>query len=208
MHETLLKWSEKHGLTVNKAKCKTLCICYRKSDHVTPVHLPDVSFVKSLKILGVTFNEKLDWNDHCTYIVKNALKRLYVLRVLKNFVSREELICVYNTIVRACLEYASPLFVKLSSSNCKKLERVQSRFHRLLCGQECRNLCLQSLETRRQAAAVKLFRQTLEQSHVLHHLVPTKSLTGRFLLPTILSTRRLKTFFISMALYLNSSHSR
>ena len=158
LHESFLKWSIDHGLTVNKSKCKSLCVRFKNP--CSPVILPHVSFVKDLKILGVTFDERLNWNTHCDLVVKNASKQLYVLRVLKNVVSHDQLVTVFNAIVRSRLEYASPLLVGLSSENSKKLERVQRRFHRLLCaGKECQEECLPSLTTRRLAAAMKLFRQ-------------------------------------------------
>ena len=206
LHNSFLKWSADHGLTVNKAKCKTLFVSFK---HVcSPITLPNVSVVDELKILGVIFNRRLNWSSHCDTIVKNASRRLYILRVLKNVVTSKDLIKVYNAIVRSRLEYASPLFVGLSSENSRKLDRVQKRFHRLLCGHECRDECLVPLERRRIDAAVKLFRQSDDVCHVLHHLVVRKSSTGRYLLPVIATTRRLKSFFPCVAIHMNRVHIR
>ena len=206
LHNSFLSWSIEHGLTVNESKCKSLCIGFRNV--CSPVSLPNVAIVKELKILGVVFDQQLNWSSHCDAVVKNASRRLYILRLLKNVISRKDLTRVYNAIVRSRLEYASPLFVGLSSENCRKLERIQRRFHRLLCGQECRDECLEPLDGRRLDAAMKLFKQTADVSHVLHHLVPRRSVTGRFLLPAISTTRRLKSFFPFMLLHANSGHTR
>ena len=156
----------------------------------------------------MTFDERLNWNTHCDLVVKNASKQLYVLRVLKNVVSHDQLVTVFNAIVRSRLEYASPLLVGLSSENSKKLERVQRRFHRLLCaGKECQEECLPSLSTRRLAAAMKLFRQCTNTTHALHFLLPRQSTTGRFLLPVTSTTLRLNSFFVFMIVHVNNVHT-
>ena len=206
LHDSFVNWSLTHGLKVNVSKCKSLCIT--RSKNCLPVILPNVVSVKKLKILGVTFNDKLQWSLHCDSVVKNASRRLYVLRVLRNVISRDELISVYYAIVRSYLEYASPLFVGLTKENSTKLERIQKRFHRLLCGPDCRKTCLEPLDTRRFAAAVKFFLKTNNPLHVLNHLSPKKSSTGRYVLPATSTTRRLNSFFTSMILYFNSVYVR
>lgn len=205
-HDSFLKWTHAHGLVVNLSKCKSICVSFARN--CSPVVLSDVSIVKELKILGVTWNEHLTWNTHVNNVVKSASRRLYLLRLLKNVVSRKTLIIVYNAIVRSCLEYASPLFVGLSVTNATKLCRIQRRFHRLLCGRDCRNQCLEPLEDRRRAAAVKLFLQSRSAEHVLHDLVPRSSKSGRYLLKATTRTRRLTSFFPFVSIHLNSFHSR
>ena len=191
---------------MNESKCKSLCIT--RSKNCSPVILPNVAIVKELRILGVIFNEKLNWSNHCDLVIRNASRRLYVLRVLRNISSRNELISVYNATVRSCIEYASPLFIGLAKESSKKLERIQKRFHRLLCGPDCREACLEPLNARRFAAAVKFFVQTNDPSHILHHLCPKKSSTGRYVLPATATNRRLNSFFTFMLLYFNSVHAR
>ena len=206
IHERLLKWSQENCLVVNQSKCKALCIRFRKD--CTPVILTHVKFVKELKILGVIFNENLTWTSHCNFVVKRASQRLYILRILKSVVPRDTLICVFNATVRSCLEYASPLFVGLSIEHSRRLESIQKRFHRLLCGRECREPCLEPLEGRRHAAALKVFKQAMNSSDVLFPLLPRRSSSGRFLLNPATKTLRLKSFFPLMVNYFNSVHTR
>ena len=206
LHDSFLNWCFTHGLKVNVSKCKSLCIS--RSKRCKPVILPNVTFVNELRILGVIFNEKLSWSNHCDFVIRNASRRLYVMRVLRSVVSRNELISLYNAIVRSYLEYASPLFVGLTKEDSAKLQRIQKRFHRLLCGPECREACLEPLDARRLAAAGKLFLKTMTPSHILHHLSPTKSSSDRFVLPAATTTRRLNSFFNFMIRYFNSVHVR
>ena len=62
----------------------------------------------ALQLLGVIITEDLTWNEHCDYIHKKALKRLYVLRAQKwSGVNCEDLVLVYCSLVRSVIEYAS-----------------------------------------------------------------------------------------------------
>ena len=109
-----------------------------------------------MKLLGVTFDCKLGWNKHVDNIVRNASRRLYVLRCLKGNIPNDKLIVVYNVFVRSLIEYASPLFIGMTKKNVLKLEKIQRRFHRILCGTECTKQCISSLSDRRERAAEKL----------------------------------------------------
>ena len=63
--------------------------------------------VKSARILGLTVQDNMKWNEHIHNMVKKASKRLYMLRLLKKSnASTGTLITVYITIIRPVLEYA------------------------------------------------------------------------------------------------------
>ena len=42
-----------------------------------------VDCIKSVRIMGVSLQDNLKWNEHVTQIVKKAGKKLYMLRILK-----------------------------------------------------------------------------------------------------------------------------
>ena len=42
-----------------------------------------IRVISSFKLLGVTFNDHLKWNDNVNILVKKASKRLYILRILR-----------------------------------------------------------------------------------------------------------------------------
>ena len=92
LHNSFMKRTDELGLTVNLKKCKTFYVHFRT--HCSPVILSNVLFVNDLKILGVILDKTLSWNSHIDSTVKAASRRLYVLRVLKDHVSRHELISV------------------------------------------------------------------------------------------------------------------
>ena len=118
------RWCEENKMTINMNKTKVLNI------NVTNNTLPSVSNmdnVGSLKLLGLTFNEKLNWTDHFKNIVAKLSKQLYVLRILKRLLNHDHLITVYNAIFRPVLDYASQVFLKPGCNLDIQLTRICKR---------------------------------------------------------------------------------
>ena len=173
-----------------------------------PVSLFNVDLVHEIKLLGVIIDDHVNWSFHVDFVVRKASRKLYLLRLLKRFVSKQLLVLVYNAVVRSVLEYASPLLIGTTKTNQKKMERIQKRFHRLLCGAHCEETCLEPLEERRRVAATKLFNLTLCESHILKNIAPNSHRSGRLIMHPARTSRRLRSFFPCMTVILNSSHHR
>ena len=71
---------------------------------------------KVLKILGVTYQENLSWTTHIDNICKKANQRIYILRKMKNMVTKEQLVEIYNGIILSILEYNGPLFIEMTKT--------------------------------------------------------------------------------------------
>ena len=144
-HQNVLDWSSKMDLSLNKNKCKSLTI--RKSSRCESVHLPNVESQSSLKILGVTFNSVGTWKSHVDFVVKTASRRFHTLRILKPVICKNDLRSVYFALVRSIFEYCSPSFISMSRTDAGRLERIQGRFHRLMCGKACDQNCIPDVVT-------------------------------------------------------------
>ena len=209
VHNIVCNWSQTIGLPLNIKKCKMLCISRKKI--FEPIQIDSVPIVNELKILGVTFDRKCNWNAHVNNVLRGASRRLFLIRMIKQYVKKDDLITIFNGLVRSILEYSSPLFIGLSKENSDKLERVLRRFHRFLCG-DCYKLCdhhnLDSLALRRKRAALKLFQQAYTKSHILHTLIPRVSHSGRVILPVSRTNTRLNSFFVKMSQIINENFIR
>ena len=112
-------------------------------------------------------------------------------RLLRPGLSKQDMITVYNAILRSILEYCAPLFLGLTTVDSVRLEKVQKRFHRLLCGDLCRSSCLVPLSDRRLRLSMKFLTKIRSDCNdILHKELPIISATGRFILPPRNTTRR------------------
>ena len=71
--------------------------------------VPTLENVTVLKMLGLVFNLRLTWSDHLTAICLKFSRRLFILGVLKPLFYHDQLIFVFNHIIRSIIEYASPV---------------------------------------------------------------------------------------------------
>lgn len=206
-HNRFLSWSQSMSLDLNFLKCKSLII--RKRNYNVDITLRNTINTDCLNVLGVWFNAKGNWSTHVDSITKTASKRLYALRTLKPCLSHSNLKLTYFMLVRSVMEYCCPVFISLDSSDRTRLDVIQRRFHKILCGKTCDEDCLQNLNERRQTLSMKFLKQIMIPNHILHFQLPTKSPTGRFLLPKRATVRRSKSFMLTACeMYNNSCFSR
>jgi hypothetical protein len=193
-------------LQINETKCKSLTI--KKSKRCDDIHIPGVVPVATLNILGVIFNARCNWTSHFDNVIKNASRRFYALRLLRPSLTNLELKMVYSALVRSVIEYCCPLFLGMTSSDKKRLERLQKRFHKMLCGQYCDAECLIPLEDRRIQLSLKFLEKMKNKNHILHHILPPPSSTGRFILPSRFTNRRSHSFIPLVCEISNSLFNR
>ena len=129
------EWINVNKMTLNLDKSQQM-IFYRRGN--VDVQYPCIPVVRELKLLGVYWNDKLTWYNHVSRILKLASQRLYVIRVLKSILPREQLIVVYHSLISSIFLYASPLFVSLPQSLSYKIDKFQNRAHRVICGKNCK----------------------------------------------------------------------
>ena len=137
--DTLQQWSDSNHMSINPSKTVVLNF----SVSITP--LPPLSLtlgdhtldcITSTRILGLTVDDKLNWNQHTNNTLKAASFRLYMLRRLKTFgMPTLELISIYKTFILPKLTYASPAWsCSLTDTQLRRLERVQKRALKISLG--------------------------------------------------------------------------
>ena len=120
-----------------------------------------------MKMLGFIFSDRPNVNDHVDYIVRKATKKLWTLRHLKKAgMSSCDLLKVYITVIRSCLEYAVPTYNPMLSDYLRdRLEYVQKRACKIVFGwgssydQLIADGTIESLSTRRDRLTVNFARK-------------------------------------------------
>ena len=83
--------------------------------------------VEEFKILGLVISSDMKWQKHTDYICKKGFIQLWLLRRLKKLgANKKILLDIYNKHVRSIMEYASPAWSSmLTTENIDQIERVQ-----------------------------------------------------------------------------------
>ena len=195
-HNNVIDWSSRMSLTINQRKCKCLIVQKAINCDRPSISIPGVEMVASLKILGVTFCSTGAWSKHVDNVILTTSRRFYALRILRPILPNAALKTVYFALIRSVLEYCAPLFIGISTTDKNRINRVQRRFHRLLCGKDCKSNCLPSLEFRREYLTIKFLHDVMSSDHILNGYLPRLSNTGRFILPPQKTVRRSRTFML------------
>ena len=80
-------WTKKNLFQLNSDETKELVINFNRpnEESMSPLYIADqpIKSAKSEKLLGVTLNSELSWNNHIENLVKSASRKLYFLVQLK-----------------------------------------------------------------------------------------------------------------------------
>lgn len=125
------QWCSDNFLQLNVDKTKELVIHASKPpsglNHIS-IHGQSVEQVSTFKYLGLTIDNKLNFNEHATITQKRAQQRLYIIRKLKSLsVAPHLLLLLYKSIIQPLLLYCSPCFFNILTVTSKnKLIKISN----------------------------------------------------------------------------------
>ena len=219
----LSNWSAENFFHLNLEKTKELTISFCHSqEHLDPVTVggTQIQATTSSKLLGLTINNMLTWNDHVDSLIKKAAKKIYFLVQLKRArVPAEDLVDYYCACIRSSLDYTSPVFhYTLPQYLQSELKSVQKRalaciFPRMPYGEALERACLTSIREHHEDITKSLFRSISEnQDSKLHHLIPEAysphynfRRQRTYNVPAVKTKRFANSFFVKCAAVTNSS---
>ena len=110
--ETIIKWLKGSGLKVNDEKTE-LCLFYRND---TPpvqitINTKQISSTPTMKVLGVTFDSKLNWEKHIETAVKKSKKALQAIKMIKPFMNKSELLTIIKSNFYSILYYNAEIWL-------------------------------------------------------------------------------------------------
>jgi len=190
--EIMTDWCTENHIHLNKEKTQIMTFRKDKSLSLHPKH------TKTMKILGMTFNDKLKWDDHVHKICKVASQRLYIIKAMKHYAPNKDLIILYKSLVESILLYGSPLFLRLPAHLNIKINSIFKRCKKIIGPQS--NGCIIDPETRRIAQALKIYQKAAQDpKNPLYSIIPRKLKHSRKYCQVISKTDRRINSFIPAA---------
>jgi hypothetical protein len=126
--EKALNWSSRNGMQLNADK--TTVTQLGKATEPLPQLTVNSQYIRkcdTIKLLGLSIDSKLSFNDHVANTSAKCNSLLFLMRKLKQFgLNSNGLLLFYISSIRTVLCYASPAFYTiLSKANFNKLDRIQ-----------------------------------------------------------------------------------
>ena len=95
-----------NGFCINPTKCMLLCV-KRSPNHTCSNDVP-FEVKDEVRILGFIFSNKFSWSKQVSTLLSRASRRLYVIRMLKHYLSNRDLKIVHPSLITSAILYASP----------------------------------------------------------------------------------------------------
>ena len=167
------KWTEENLMALNEKKTKSIIFNFSKKHKFTTDLLlknQRIEIVEQAKLLGLILTSDLKWNENTNYLIKDANKRMVMLRAASKFTSDKAVLKqIYYSRVRCKLEQSAAVWSSsLTQKNIKDLERVQKSAVRIIIGKSyesytetLKELDMKRLSERRDLICLKFAKTSL-----------------------------------------------
>ena len=99
----------------------------KENNQITPLE-----YEESYKDLGVIFDEKLTFRDHIHEKVHKAYAMLGIIKRNFKYISINNFILLYRSIVRSLLDYCVSVWVPYKKGDIEVLEKVQKKATKII----------------------------------------------------------------------------
>ncbi|XP_060861790.1 uncharacterized protein LOC132938796 [Metopolophium dirhodum] len=92
---------------------------------------------RSLRLLGLTFDHKLNWKEHIKKLKATSSKKLNIIKSVCHFkwgADRKTLLILYNSLIQSTLDYGSIIYSLTNQNTLKTLNIVQNAGIRMSIG--------------------------------------------------------------------------
>ena len=129
-----------------------------------------IDIVDQAKLLGLILTSDLKWDENTNYLVKDANKRMLMLRAASKFTNDKQVLKqIYYSRIRCKLEQSAAVWSSsLTQKNIKDLERVQKSAVRIILGKSyesytetLKELNMKRLSERRDLICLKFAKNSL-----------------------------------------------
>ena len=123
----VMEWANKWKMEFNVDKCKVMHLGRLNPKHTYTMGGKDLTVTSQEKDLGVTFDDRLEFDKHITGIVNKANSMLGMIRIGFTCLDVEIFKLVYPVLVRPLLEYCVQIWSPHKVKYIDQIENVQKR---------------------------------------------------------------------------------
>ena len=154
---TLLEWFHWNDMKSNNDKCHLLVLNHE--DNLVKIGDEEIIGSTSIKLLGITIDNKLNFKEHVTKICKKANQKLHALARISKYLDTDKLKIIMKTFMESQFNYCPLVWMFHSRTLNNKINKLQERALKIVY--KNRNLTFQEL-------------LNLDNSFTIHHREFTK----------------------------------
>ena len=120
----LINWFCDNYFQINADKCHLLI-----SKHSKEIFINIEQESSSVKLLGVTIDNKLNFDEHITKLCKKASQEIHALARISNFMSQEKLCIIMKAFIESQFGYCPLIWRFHSRTLNNRINRLHERAH-------------------------------------------------------------------------------
>ena len=126
-------WLMKNGMRVSEEKTE-ICMFNQSDMEVTSINIGDhlVPVKKNIKILGIVFDSKLNWQEQARSAMKKANKAKQGLSIIRKYFTQKEMLKLSTAYFYSTLYYGSKVWL-VSTLHCHIKKQLWQLSSRMLC---------------------------------------------------------------------------
>ena len=132
------QWCLNNQMIIHPGKTKSMLLASRQKHQLKPLKLnlniqdQCIQQVKEHKVLGVTIDDRLCWQNHIDTTCKSLARKVYLMSRLSQMVDKNTLKVFFHAHVEPLLDYASTLWDGAPEVHFKRLNSLYRRSVKLL----------------------------------------------------------------------------
>lgn len=136
--ESAMKWFQANGMKANANKFQLMYLSRQSQSDDGSLHIQEVPInaTNSITILGVELDNELKFTQQINEICSQTGKQINAMKRLKNYLTKECKLIIYNSYVNSNFNYCSVVWMFTSKSNVEKLENTNKRALRFATNKE------------------------------------------------------------------------
>ena len=177
--DKIQEWCEKWGLIISPNKSAAIVFSHRIPRCMPPelkVHNDNIPYVEHFKYLGITLDNKLNFETHFQDLTQRCARRINILKCIacKNWgADRQTLFRLYTSLIRPILDYNCFLYDDTATKKIDSLQTIQNHALRIITGafrtSPIMNLHIEAniplLDRRRKFLLLRFFARSLAKPH-------------------------------------------
>ena len=133
---TLIKWFSINLMKANPDKFQAIAIGKKTKQHNISFDLNGIKIncEEIVKLLGVTIDSELNFDNHISETCKKASRQLNILKRMGKYLNRLGRLTAYYSFILSNFNYCPIIWHYCSEKNSKNMERIQERALRFIYG--------------------------------------------------------------------------
>ena len=132
--QQLQNWSNNNNLVFNPSKTKSMLFSSKQLSKYHELHKDEIYQIKfnkklveresCIKLLGINFDEHLEWDIHFSKLLKSSYQKLYQLKKLKRFTPFNVRRNLAVSLLLSKLDYCNVLFFNAPKCRLRRLQKL------------------------------------------------------------------------------------